>query len=631
MVRSEPTESFFKDLQVEMIRLADHNLRALEIILHALKSWKHDHKEIVTLCCDLLQRVAKHTDEQSLVHNIVHLLCRIAFRYPIPDIKTWVDPLDLRTLGRLPAFIQDGGEMFSNDLMSFIASASWSEESKGRILWALPEVPASCLLSYSEAVVTMLGTVRWSLMERFDRERPVCLVERLPTNKIVQQIVNDESVRIGWMRLLLFFTFRPPLDFDTRPLWRILLHIPPGVPHLFSPNLQKYTDRSVSLDNSDDSYGSEGQKQKEEALWMKLFWSSCFFEMDYKPWSEFRDATIKLGERKPALFKQLKELCFGSETRIIQKTKAHIEMTKVEQSVEQSLLPSQEQPEDSDGLPRPLPNPGSREPLDIVSHPQLLPGSLPSSVASGEVGSPSLSRIPMKQNQDAVAGVVRPPDPLVVAPKDTPPFDPSATRRKSSILSQIHYSPPLSPITLTGLPSSLPQPPQLLSQVQSESPISINGDNDWYLSSVPFGSGASEPPNPGPPPMHPPLLPDKGVKTEGPSGSLSQVADGGDGLPLPLPPLLLPPPPPSPSPPPLPQSLLPPPSPLPLQEQSEDSDHLSYQSSHYGSRKSPDTVSQLQPQSHPPPGDAAPNLPPVVPSLSLWMRYREEGYFEGGV
>ena len=282
-----------------MIKLAGHDLQALEAILGALVPWKHDRVEIVILCCDLLQRVAKHTSEQPLVRSVVYLLCRLAFRRPISGTEERLDLLNLRTINRLHAFIQDGDENFIGDLMSFFAQTPWSEGLESYILQAILKIPDSGLSARSQAAInTMLGTGRWSLVEGFDRKELVHFVGRLQTDMIVQRVIGDESIFVGWMRILLLFTFRPPPDTDTRPLWKVLLPISFGTPGSFSRDLPNYIDPlGASVGGLEHDYGSEMYEKRQEALWMRLFWSSRFFEMDCKPWSGFIDATEKL--RRP--------------------------------------------------------------------------------------------------------------------------------------------------------------------------------------------------------------------------------------------------------------------------------------------------------------------------------------------
>ena len=374
MVRDGPTEEFFKRLAVGMVRLADHNLQALQITLGALVScvsWEHYREEIVIMCCDLLQHVAKYTVERPLVQSIVHTLCRLAFRHPPHSTSARVDPLDLGTIDNLHTFIQDGDEEFIGDLMSFFPRVSWSEVPEGRILQVVLKIPNSRLSASSyAAIITMAGRARWSLMEGFDQKTLVDFVGRLPTDMVVERIATDLSARTGLMRLLLFLTFRPPSNTDPRPLWRILLHIPHRVPQLFSRDLLDYIETSPA--NFSHGYGSATYKKREEELWMKLFWSSRFFEMDYNQWSDFKDATVRSGRREPALLEQLEMLCFGYEVtplRLDSAGMAYTEMSKLLDEV-RSPRPPQGQPPQPPPPPPQLPLP---PPPPQLPPPQLLP------------------------------------------------------------------------------------------------------------------------------------------------------------------------------------------------------------------------------------------------------------------
>ena len=334
-----------------MIQLADQNLWALQITVESLASWVHERIEITTLCCELLQRVMEHTTEQSLVRPVVCLLCRIAFRHPVPGIETHVDLLDSRTLERLLTFVQDWDVELTGDLITAFASLSWSEKSEGCILRAiLLNIPASGLSPSSQGdIITLLGTARWSLVGGLDRGRLTTFVGVLPTDMVVERIISDGPVCTGLMRLLLFSTFRPPPETDTRPLWAILLAALPKIPHFFSRNLPDHIDPAeASLADFNDGHDSEIHGKVAEVLWMKLFWSSRFFEMDCELWSEFRDATAELGQGRPALIQLLERLCFGLEEAragpdsAMERTQACKEMAKLQAVL---LGPSQERSE----------------------------------------------------------------------------------------------------------------------------------------------------------------------------------------------------------------------------------------------------------------------------------------------
>jgi len=364
--------------------------------------------------------------------------------------------------------------------MSAFASISWSEESEGRILWSiLLDVPAPDLSPVSQAaIVAVLGTARWSLVERLDREKLVNFVGGLPTNTVVQQIVGDPFVCVGWMRLLLFSTFRSPLKTDTRPLWNIILSVLPNVPHFFSHDLLG------SLPNLNDNQDPELRRKREEASWMMLFWSSRFFEMECRPWSDFKDATVRLKEGRQAFLRQLEALCFGLEGEsqgdpnpATARTKAYTEMTK-------------------------------------------LLGGAPSTRPPHDPDSPEVPRTIPTRSRSAGAGDTRPPDPPMVAPKDTPPVGPTK-HRQNSILSQIQIQDdlPPSPTTSSGLAPSLSQPPPPPSQERSESPVPMNNDSNQPPPPVRSGSGTSEPTNVRAQPTHRPAPPGR----DGGAGSSSMA------------------------------------------------------------------------------------------------------------
>ena len=313
--------------------------------------------EVVVLCCNLLKLVMeKHTSEVALARQLVFLLCRIAFRHQVRGIKARADLLDPEMLRKLTVFVGDGNVEFINDLTTAFTSISWDEHKQGHIIWTVIDIPSTLLSPTSQsALITLFGTSRWSLVERLDRKRLAEFVGRLPVDMIVQQIVDDESVCVGWMRLLLFSTFRSPHRPDTpRALWRILLSAFPKLPRLFLRDLQDHLEPSeTSLsdlyhNHNDGLPITKEEEEKEESLWMKLFWSSRFFEMDCELWSGFRDATAELGQGRPALIQLLERLCFGLEEAragpdsAMERTKACKEMAKLQAVL---LGPSQERSE----------------------------------------------------------------------------------------------------------------------------------------------------------------------------------------------------------------------------------------------------------------------------------------------
>ena len=551
MVRGESTQELFKRLQAEMTELAGLNLRALQVTLEAFVSWEHDRMEIVVLCSDLLKRVLKHTDEQPLVRRVVCLLCRIAFRHPIPGIKARIDPLDLETLERLLAFTQDGDLEFIGDLAMAFASVSWSEELEARILWAiLLDIPLHGLSKPAQAaIITVFGTARWSLVERLDREKLAGSVGGLSTGVILEQIVGDPSVCIGWMRLLLFSTFRSPPKTNARSLWSVLRSIPPNVPHFFSRDLPGYFDQSEAAlhnlnDNCDSGMRKEREKERgemEEALWLILFWSSRFFEMEYKPWSEFKDATVRLGQREPLLLRQLEKLCFGLEKEAqtgqnppTARTKAYTEMAK--------LLPYK----------APATVPGDTPPASPVNQQNdvlsQIRGNLPQSPTMSFGTPPSLSQPPPHLQEESEPPVLtiltndddgqRPPPVrsgsgssrmIGAGPQSRPPLalpNRNDEAESSSIvhailLAALSDGDESSAIMAPGAPPSLSQPPP---QEESEPSVPTNDDGDQRLPLVQSGPHSG----------HPPAPPDRRDDAESPSIihaiPRAGLSDGGDGL-----------------------------------------------------------------------------------------------------
>ncbi|KAF9643671.1 hypothetical protein BDM02DRAFT_3191330 [Thelephora ganbajun] len=327
------------------------------------------------------------------------------------------------------------------------AFVSWSEESQTSIvLRAIThEIPTSGLSSSSQAdIIAVLGTARWSLVEklRLDRERLAKFIGGLSGDMIVQGMMDNPFVCVGWMRLLLFSTFHPPLEADTRPLWNILLTARTGIPHFFSRDLPGCLDPSeASAADFNRDYDSEIHRRKEEALWMKLFWSSRFFEIDCRSWSDFKDATIRLRKRKPAFFRQLEKLCFA-----------------LEEEAQAS------------------PNPATARTKAYTEISKLL-GGVHSTRASQGPDSPQALRIAslQRQDQNATTNDLRPLSSSVVAPRDTPPVGPT-THRQNTILFQLHDNVSPSPTTSAGPSSSLFRPPPPSSRERLEYVIPMNVD-----------------------------------------------------------------------------------------------------------------------------------------------------------
>jgi len=447
MIRGESTEELFRRLQAEMTELAGHDLPTLQVTLEAFMSWEHNRMEIVELCCDLLQYVTKFMAKHALLRRVVCLLCRIAFHHPIPSIKMPTEIMKPETLTTLLTFIQGEDVELIGGLMSAFASISWSEESEDRILQKILDIPALALSPSSQAaIVNVLGTARWSLVEGLHRGKLVDLVRGLPTHTIVQQIVDDQIACVGWMRLLLFSTFYMPQEMDARPLLNIILSALPKVPHFFSHGLLNLTP------NLDNSQGPKIGKKQEESLWMMLFWSSRFFEMECGSWSDFIDATGRLTEGREVFFRRLEELCSDREI------------------------------ESQDDL-----NPATKRSKACTEMTKLR--------------------------------AARPPDPSMVAPKDTPPVNKDAhpvnptAHRQNSILSRFQDNLPPSPTTSSGPPPS---------QERSESPLPMKDDDSKPPPPTQSGSGISEPTDAGAQPTRTPTPPDM---FGAPSGDGSQPAE----------------------------------------------------------------------------------------------------------
>jgi len=324
---------------------------------------------------------------------------------------------------------------------------------------------------------------------------------------VVKRIIDDWSVRMGLMRLLLFITFYPLPKAETKPLWKILLHIPPRAPHLFSHDLRDYFDYThpieLSLASLCDIHGSEEHGEREEMLWMGLFWCSRFFEMSCISWSKFSAGTNRLRQRRPAFFHQLKILCFKLEGEAqanpdpaTARTKAYTEMSKLLGRV-QSTAAGDTRP----GPDTPVASPPTRvrrqnnvlsRTQDNSPPPPTGPSvSLPPPSPSQEQSEPS-TRVIGDGNQPVPVqsgpGSGEPPNSLAVTPRDTPPASPTMGRR-NSIQSQKDSSPP-SPTTSTGPAVSLPPPPP---QERSEPPMPVTDGGNQPVP-IQSGPGSGKPP-----------------------------------------------------------------------------------------------------------------------------------------
>jgi len=437
--------------------------------------------EVVELCCNLLKLVMeKHTPEVVLARQLVFLLCRIAFRNQIPGIKARADLLDPVTLRKLTAFVRDSNPEFINDLMLAFTSISWDEHTQDHVIWTALDIPAASLSSTSQsALITLFGTARWSLVERLHRKKLVEFVGKLPTEMVVQRIVNDELVCAGWMRLLLFATFRIPNQLDTPyAMWLILLSAFPELPQLFSRDLRDHLEPSeTSLfdfyqHRSDNLPTTKEEKEKEVSLWMKLFWSSRFFELDCKSWFTFEDSTVRLGKQRAPLLLQLDRLCFSSEKGLkgdfnVRVTRARMEMDKVRQRV--GLI----------GLPQNL---GPSEP--------------PTSTATQKQNTEDAERTDLPQPQQVTLKDICPsddpspplsqsPKPPKIAPQDTPQFNPAAPRRQNSMtnvqLDLARDPPPEGLLPPSPVQRTPPPSPPLSIQERSEPPTPTDSDHQPQL------------------------------------------------------------------------------------------------------------------------------------------------------
>ena len=236
----------FRRLESELIQLVPRELSLLQEILQPLATWKHNRMEVVGLCFNLLNAVMKHAPRVTRdLQELVYLLFRIAFRHKMLGIQARTDLFLPETLEKLAAFVRpihpDDTE-FISDLSSAFISISWHANQRHHIIWTALNIPVTFILSptLQSALIPLFCTTPWSLVEKLNRKELVNFIGRLPIDDIVQHIVDDGLVCVGWMRLLLFATFRPPRETNTRPLWSILFSALPNISHFFSRNLQSY-------------------------------------------------------------------------------------------------------------------------------------------------------------------------------------------------------------------------------------------------------------------------------------------------------------------------------------------------------------------------------------------------------
>ena len=389
----------------------------------------------------------------------------------MPNIQARADLFLPGTLEKLAPLFRRGDTEFINDLSSAFTSISWHENQRDHVVWTALNIPATLLSpTLQSALVPLFSTTRLSFVEKLNRKELADFIGRLPIDEIVQHIVDDGLVCVGWMRLLLLTTFRPPHETNTRPLWTILLSALPKIPHVFSRDLPGYLNLSeFPLSDSDDNYDSEMRTEKAETLWMILFWSSRFFEMDSKQWSDFEDATVRFGQRKPALLERLEMLCFSLEGEAgmnvaTARTKAFTEMVKVKQKVksieESQKFISQAAPAST------ADRKADAEKTDPLRLPRIAPEAAP----------PSNNPLPPPVDEDSLSQFTKPP---LIAPQDTPQSNP-LRRRQNTMMKARVVSPSVQSFHSLLAQRTPPSPP--LSLQERESPILTDSDRLSYLS-----------------------------------------------------------------------------------------------------------------------------------------------------
>lgn len=425
--RADSDSRLFQHLRCEMMHLTGDKLSVLRDVLKPLLFWRHERAEVVTLCCHLLKAVVKrHDAEVALTRDVVHLLCQIAFRNLPPTVELNIPPLDLETLDHLIPLVKNGPERFLDDLLPALSSFSWGEKQQQTIIWMILNAPvASFSPSCLSAAVTVIGRARLSVVEMVDRNRMLMLVERLSVETLVGRMIADASVRAGWMGLLLSYTCpRTPPDIRShRSLWRILLALVHERPQFFPRELWNHLTEAL-LEGLDTGETME-VTEKRQVLWMKLLWSSRFFESDCKSWADFEIATTELVRQTPSLLPGLLELCAALEKSEAHPSLAYSKIRKIPESVAQDTL----------FILRP--SPVFTKPLsNVTPHGKPPPRSKLEVGGAGEVselGNPSqkLPQVAPKDTPPSRRPALRNPrpQPQRIAPQDTPPVRPEEPPR----------------------------------------------------------------------------------------------------------------------------------------------------------------------------------------------------------
>ena len=298
-VRAESDSQLFQRLGDEMVALTDHRLLVLRDVLKPLLLWRHERAEIVGLCCRLLKAVVEtYLPEVPPGREVVCLLCQIAFRDPSQATALDTTPLDFETLDNLARFTENGQGQFLGDLIPVLSSFPWEENQQQTIIQMILDAPvpdaptpdapdAFFSQRFLSAAVTMIGRVQFPVVKAADCNKMLELVKRLPVNTLVERIIVDDSVRPGWMRLLLWYTCPcTPDDIRShRSLWHILLALVRRRPPFFPAALSNHV-RDAWLTGLDTNLGGlDGNQtaeivQKRHLLWARLFWSSRYFETD---------------------------------------------------------------------------------------------------------------------------------------------------------------------------------------------------------------------------------------------------------------------------------------------------------------------------------------------------------------